>query len=67
MNLIKLFICSIAIIILLKMLIKRLNNIMHIIKKEKNKLDETIDNIKNKYGYTSIKRAGEMELDKFFK
>ena len=36
-------------------------------KKEKNKLDETIDSIKNKYGYASIKRAGEMELDKFFK
>lgn len=37
------------------------------VKKEKNKLDETIDNLKNKYGYTSITRAGEMELDKFFK
>ncbi len=36
-------------------------------KKEKNKLDETIDSIKNKYGYTSIKRAGELDLDKFFK
>ena len=35
--------------------------------KEKNKLDETIDSIKNKYGYTSIKRAGEIGLDKFFK
>lgn len=41
MNLIKLFICSIAIIILLKMLIKRLNNIMYIIKKEKNKLNNS--------------------------
>lgn len=39
MNLIKLFICSIAIILLLKMLIKRLNNFMYIIKKEKNKLN----------------------------
>ena len=36
-------------------------------KKGKNKLDETVDFIKNKYGYTSIKRAGEMELDKFLK
>ena len=36
-------------------------------KKEKNKLDETIDNIKNKYGYTAIKRAGEMNLDKYWK
>ena len=36
-------------------------------KKEKNKLDETIDQIKNKYGYTSIKRAGEMDFNKMFK
>ena len=36
-------------------------------KKEKNKLDETIDNIKNKYGYMSVKRAGELGIDKFLK
>ena len=36
-------------------------------KKEKSKLDEAIDSIKNKYGYESIKRAGEMELDRFWK
>lgn len=36
-------------------------------KKEKDKLDETIDSIKNKYGYSCVKRAGEIGLDKFFK
>ena len=36
-------------------------------KKEKNKLDETLDNIKNKYGYMSVKRAGEMGIDKLLK
>lgn len=36
-------------------------------KKEKNKLDETIDNIKDKYGYMSVKRASELGIDQFLK
>ena len=36
-------------------------------KKEKNKLDEALDNIKNKYGYMSVKRAGELGIDELFK
>ena len=36
-------------------------------KKVKSKLDEAVDNIKNKYGYASVKRAGEIGLDKFLK
>lgn len=36
-------------------------------KEEKNKLDETLDKIKNKYGYMSVKRAGELGVDELFK
>ena len=36
-------------------------------KKEKNKIDEALDNIKNKYGYMSVKRASELNIDELFK
>lgn len=36
-------------------------------KNEKSKLDETLDYIKNKYGYMSVKRAGELEMEKLWK
>ena len=28
------------------------------------KLDKTLDNIKEKYGYNSVTRAGQMQIDK---
>ena len=32
--------------------------------KKQEKLDEVIDNIKNKYGYNIVTRAGKMDIDK---
>ena len=36
-------------------------------KKKQEKLDKTIDNLKEKYGYTSITRAGKLEIEKNIK
>lgn len=32
--------------------------------KKQEKLDEVIDNLKNKYGYNIVNRAGKMDIDK---
>ena len=34
---------------------------------EKNKLDKTLDELKDKYGFTSVTRAGEININKFLK
>ena len=34
---------------------------------DKNKLDKTLDNLKEKYGYASVTRAGELDVSKFLK
>ena len=34
---------------------------------KQNKLDRVLDDIKNKYGYNKITRAGKMEVDGFVK
>ena len=34
---------------------------------DKNKLDKTLDELKEKYGYSSITRAGELDVTKFLK